>query len=72
MNEAISQPIYLKFFSPCKHSLSTTISHLTGSYPKSSTVSDFSVDISIPNVFAMFYNVNNPHCKLSSEAAITT
>jgi hypothetical protein len=48
------------------------IVHFTESCPKNSIVSDFSGDISIPIFFAVFYNVNTPLCKLSSELSVMT
>ena len=44
----------------------------TESCPKNAIVTEFSGDISIPKVFAMFCNVSTPLCKLSSESAIMT
>jgi hypothetical protein len=46
------------------------ILHLTESSPKTVIVSDFSGDISIPNSFTIFYNVNTLLCILSSGSAI--
>ena len=47
------------------------ILHNTGSCPKSA-ISDFYGEISNPKYFAMFYNVNFPLCKFSSESIIMT
>jgi hypothetical protein len=52
-SQEISQPVDLKFLT-CERLLSTTILHLTGSFPKNEKVSDFSGDISIPKFFATF------------------
>jgi len=52
--------------------LSTTILHSTGSCPQSAIVSNFYGEISNPKFVAIFYNVNTPFCKLSSESAIMT
>jgi hypothetical protein len=59
-------------FTCCKHLLSSTNLHLTGSFPKNAILSDFSGDVYIPKFFAMICNVNTPLCKLSSASAIMT
>ena len=48
------------------------ILHLTESCPKNTIASDLSDAIAAPNIFAMFYIVNSPLCKLPSESAIMT
>jgi len=61
-----------EIFKHCKHLLSTMILHNTASCPKIAIVSDFYGEISNPKYCAMFYNVNFPLCKLSSESVIMT
>lgn len=50
----------LRYFTCCKHLISTTMLHVTGSCPKNYIVTDISGDFSIPKYFAMFCNVNYP------------
>jgi hypothetical protein len=64
------QTRYLKFFTCCKHLLSTIILLLIGSCPENAIVSDFSGDSSIQNVFCYVFTVNSPHCNLSTESVI--
>jgi hypothetical protein len=45
--------------------------NLSGSCPKNAIVSDFSGDISIQKLCAMFCHVNTALCKLSCEGAQT-
>ena len=49
-----------KVFTYCKHLLSTTILLTTASSLKNSIVWDFSGDISIPKILAVFCNVKQP------------
>jgi len=68
-------PLSSTEFQPPPHRtkfLGTPLLHLTGSHPKNSIVLDFSGDISIPQFFPKFCNLNNPLCKSSSESAMMT